>query len=137
MQKPEVVYEGNQGAILLANNGQVGMRVKNIDMRQNFLRYMVEDKDTEIKYIRSEENPADITAKNIPKADYVKHTKRITEGEIWELVENERQNVKNNKVLDGVMDRDSTEYSSHTLTDSVNKENRNDWIFVTISRNGK
>ena len=38
--------------------------------------------------------------------------------------------VKNNGVLDGVMDCDA-------LADAVNKENRNDLILVTRSRNGK
>ena len=33
--------------------------------------------------------------------------------------------VKNNRVLDGVMDIDLTEYSSHALADAMNKDNRN------------
>ena len=46
-------------------------------------------------------------------------------------------NVNNKGVLDGVMDRDWTECSSHALAGAVNKEYRNDWILVTRSRNGK
>ena len=49
-----------------------------------------------------------------------KHTKRITEGELWYLVETGRENVKNNGVLDGVMDRDSIECSGHALDEVVN-----------------
>ena len=51
---------------------------------------MLEEKDTEIKHIRSEKNPANITTKNFYETDYVKHTRRITEGELWELVETRR-----------------------------------------------
>ena len=46
-------------------------------------------------------------------------------------------NVKNNGVLDGVMDCESTEDSSHAFTNAVNQENNNYWIMVTRSRNGK
>ena len=63
---------------------------------------------------------------NCSKACYVKHMKSITKGEIWELVETLRENVKNNGVLDGVIDIDSTEEYSHALADAMNKENRND-----------
>ena len=75
--------------------------------------------------------------KNFSESDHVKHVKRITEVELWELMETGMENVKNNGVLDGVMDSALTEYSSHALTDYVNKENRNDSILVTRSSNGK
>ena len=48
------MYEDNQGAILLANNRQVGMRTKHIDSCHRFLSGMLEDKDIFIKYIKSE-----------------------------------------------------------------------------------
>ena len=51
---------------------------------------MVEHKDTDIKYIRSEENPADIMTKSYSKDDYIKHTKRITQEELCNLVETVR-----------------------------------------------
>ena len=74
---------------------------------------------------------------NCFKADKAKHAKRITEGELWDLVEALRDNVNNIGVLDGVMDFDLTEYSSPAIYDAVNKENRNDWILVAIYSNGK
>ena len=46
------------------------------------MRDMVEDKDIYIEYIRSEEKPVDIMTKDFSEADYFKHTKRITEGEL-------------------------------------------------------
>ena len=57
----------------------------------------------------------DIMTNNFYDIDNVKHTKRIVGGEIWELMETGRENVKNNGVLYEVMDCDSTEYSSHSL----------------------
>ena len=42
VQKPEIIYKYNQGAILLENNKQVGMRTKHINIRHHFLRCVVE-----------------------------------------------------------------------------------------------
>ena len=64
MQKPSIIYEDNQGGNFLANNRQVGMRTKHIDICHHFLRDMVEDKDIDIKYIQREENPAYIMTDN-------------------------------------------------------------------------
>ena len=57
---------------------------------------------------------------NFYEDDHAKHAKRIIEGELWELVETGRENVKNNGVLDGVMDCDLIEYSSHKLANDMN-----------------
>ena len=54
VQNYSVIYEDNQGEILLETNRQVGIRTKHIDMCHHFIRDMVEDKDTDIKYIWSE-----------------------------------------------------------------------------------
>ena len=39
--------------------------------------------------------------------------------------------------MDGVMDHDKTEYSSHALAKVVDVDNCNDWILVTRYRIGK
>ena len=62
------------------------MRTKQIFICHNFLRNVVKDKDIDIKYIGSEEIPADNIMKNTSEADFVKHMKRIIEGEIWEIM---------------------------------------------------
>ena len=69
VQKPSAVYEDNQGTIFLANNRQVGMHTNHIDICHRFMWDTVEDKDMNINYIRSEENPVDITTKNCSEAD--------------------------------------------------------------------
>ena len=98
VQKNFVAYEDNQGAIFLAKNRQVGISTKHIDIRHHFLRDMVEDKDIDIQYIWSENNPAYIMTKNTPEVDFEMHVKRTTDGELWELLNTGRNNVKNNRV---------------------------------------
>ena len=50
---------------------------------------------------------------------YVKHMKRITEGEIWDIMETGRDNVNNIGVTDEIIECDKTEYSSHPLAKVV------------------
>ena len=119
VQKPSVIYDDNQGAFLLANNMQVGMNTKHIDIGHTFLRDMVEDKDIDIHYIWSEDNLAEITTKNTSKSDCMNHMKRMTEGELWELMDTRRQNVNHTRVADNAINHDKTEYSSHALAEAV------------------
>ena len=137
VQNTSVIYEDNQGNIFLVKNRQVGICTKNIDICHQFLRDMVEDKDIDIQYIQSENNPADIMKKNNLEADFVRHPKRITEGELWELVDTGRENVKNTRVTDDGISCDKTEYSSHTLAEFADRKHNNYWIMVTRSRIGK
>ena len=60
--------------------------------------------------------------KNTLEVDFTRHMRRITEGEIWELVDTGRQNVKKTGFADDVITRDKTEYSSHALAEVL------DWI---------
>ena len=82
------------------------MHTKHIDIHQHFLRETAEEKDMDINYIRREENPENIMTNNFPKADHVKHTNRITEVELWDLVGIVRGNVNDNGVMDVVTDFD-------------------------------
>ena len=66
--------------ITLSVNSQIKtivIHTKHIDICHHLLRDMVEDKDTNIKYIRSEENPAYTMKKNCSEDNYVKHMERI------------------------------------------------------------
>ena len=74
------MHKDNQGVIFLGNNRRVGMHTKHIDICSHLMRYMVEGKDIDIRYICREENPSDIMTKNCSESDYVKHIKRIMEG---------------------------------------------------------
>ena len=63
--------------------------------------------------------------------------KRITEGELWELVDIGRGDVKNNRFMNDVINGDKTEYSSHKLTEIVDGKHNNDWILIERYRTGK
>ena len=52
-------------------------------------------------------------------------------------METGRDNINNDEVLDGVNYCDLNEYFSHELANAMNQENRNEWVLVTRSRNGK
>ena len=137
VEKPSIIYEDNQGDIFLAKNMQVGFRTKPINIHNCFLRDMAEEKDIDIQYIRSEVNPAEIMTENTSEADFARHMRRITEGELWELVDTGRENTNKTGVMDGVITRDKTEYSSHALADIVNGINRNEQVLGTRSKTGK
>ena len=49
VKKPAILHEDNQGDIFLEKNRQVGMRTKQINIQHNFLKEMVQEKDTSIK----------------------------------------------------------------------------------------
>ncbi len=68
--KTTTVYEANLGAIKLAENWASTKRTKHIDVRHHYVRELVEKGIINIKYIRSEEQPADMLTKNLPKATF-------------------------------------------------------------------
>ena len=59
------------------------------------------------------------------EADLERHTRRITEGKLWELVDTGRENVNKTGVTDDIITRDNIEYSIHTITEVVDGKNRN------------
>ena len=97
-EKPSVNYEKKQCAIFLEKSRQVVIRTNQIDIFHHFLRVMVEEKDIDIQYIRSEDNPYDTMTKNTSEENLVRNMRRITEGELWELMDTVRENVKNTVV---------------------------------------
>ena len=122
VEKTSVIYEDNQGAIFLAKKRQIGIHTKHIDISHHFLRDMVEERDIDIHYIRSEQNPSDIINKNTSEADFARHMRRITEGELWELVNTRMENVKKTGVTYDAITLNKTEYSSNVLSKVVNQD---------------
>ena len=62
---PGIIYEDNEGAIFLAKNQQVGMRTKHIDVKYHFIRDLVADNYLDLRYVKSEDNYADLMTKNV------------------------------------------------------------------------
>ena len=75
-----IIYEDNLGAIYLAKNHQVSGRTKHIDIRHHWLRDLQASKKIDIRYVRSENNSADIMTKNTAKDLYQKHTEAVRTG---------------------------------------------------------
>ena len=85
VQKPEIDHEDNQGDIFLENNRQFCMRTKHTDIRHYSVRGAVKEKDTDINYIRSKENPAKIMMNNCSESGHANHAKILQkeESESW------------------------------------------------------
>ena len=75
-------------------NRQVCICTKHIDFHHHFLQDMMEEKDIYIQYNRSEDNSEDIMKENTSESDFARRIKVITEGELQELVDTGRENIK-------------------------------------------
>ena len=70
---------------------------------------MVDEKDIDIQYIQSEKNPDKIMNKTTLDEDFARNMRRITEVELWELVDTRRRNFKKTEVTDDVITHDKNE----------------------------
>lgn len=64
------VHCDSQSAIHLANHQAYHERTKHIDIRLHFIRDMVESKEIQIEKIASEDNPADMFTKSLPRSRF-------------------------------------------------------------------
>ena len=64
VELPITVYVDNVGAIWLSNNRTTSDRTKHIDIMTSFVKEYQEDGKIIIKFVKSEENEADIVTKN-------------------------------------------------------------------------
>ena len=87
VQLPITVHVDNVGAICLSNNRTTSDRTKHIDIRTSFVKEYQEDGKIIIKFVKSEENEADIFSKNTTNVIFSNHQKKL----VWDKakVENE------------------------------------------------
>ena len=64
------IYEDNTSAIDVSRNPKFHSRMKHVDIRHHFLRDCVEEGRLVLKYIRSEEQVADILTKGLPREKF-------------------------------------------------------------------
>jgi hypothetical protein len=108
------IYEDNLGAIYLVKNQHVGARTKHIDVRAHFIRELEKNGYVEVKFVRSEENSADILNKNCPEKLHTKHATMIRTGNLncW------REDVEDKRLLssDGTSSTDvmTVQYDGQT-----------------------
>ena len=87
VELPITVHVDNVGAIWLSNNRTTSDRTKHIDIRASFVKEYQEDGKIIIKFVKSEENEADIFTKNTTNVIFSHHQKKL----VWDktIVDNE------------------------------------------------
>ena len=73
VQIPITIYVDNVGAIWLSNYRTTSERTKHVHIRTAFVKEYQEQGKNLIKFIKSEENDADINTKNTPNATFKTH----------------------------------------------------------------
>ena len=69
---PVTIYCDNQGAIALSKNNGVSSRTKHIEIRDLFVREAVADGLVDVKYMSTEEMPADMFTKPLTRQRFQK-----------------------------------------------------------------
>ena len=93
VELPITVHVDNVGAIWLSNNRTTSDRTKHIDIRTSFVKEYQEDGKIIIKFVKSEENEADIFTKNTTNVIFHNHQKKL----VWDKtnVDNEMKQELN------------------------------------------
>jgi hypothetical protein len=74
---PIIIKTDNISAIFMDENSLTGVRIRHVDTRYHCIREFIEDGFIKIEFVRSFENDADISTKNVSHDLYVKHTKNF------------------------------------------------------------
>ena len=74
---PITAHVDNVGTIWLSNNRTTSDRTKHIDIRTSFVKEYQEDGKIIIKFVKSEENEADIFTKNTTNVIFHNHQKKL------------------------------------------------------------
>ena len=80
VELPITVYVDNVGPIWLSNNRTTSDRTKHIDITTSFVKEYQEDGKIIIKFVKSEDNEADIFTKNTTNAIFQNHQKKL----VWD-----------------------------------------------------
>lgn len=71
------IYEDNQGAIKWSNIGDRAGRMKHIDVQFFFIREQINNNNIKLKYIKSQDNPADSLTKSNIGAKFIAHREAL------------------------------------------------------------
>ena len=83
VELPITIHVDNVGAIRLSNNRITGDRTKHIDIRTAFVKEYQEDGKIIIKFVKSEDNEADIFTKNTSRIINHRHQEKL----VWDKKE--------------------------------------------------
>ena len=81
VELPITVHVDNVRAIWLSNNRTTSDRTTHIDIRTSFVKEYQEDGKIIIKFVKSEENEADIVIKNTTNVIFHNHQKEVSLGQ--------------------------------------------------------
>ena len=79
LELPMMLRMDNTGAIYLANNQTTGQRTKHIDIRTHYVRNLINEGIIKSKFVKSEDNTADIFTKNTNEMIFIEHTDKFLE----------------------------------------------------------
>ena len=79
IEMPIIVYVDNVGAIWLSNNRTTSEKTKHVHIRTAFMKEYQEEGKMLIKFVKSEENNADINTKNTPNTTCKTHQTKIVQ----------------------------------------------------------
>lgn len=74
---PTTIFEDNQSCIKVAEEPRGHKRMKHIDVKYNFIREAVANKEVELKYIPTNDQVADIMTKGLGRILFQKHRKSL------------------------------------------------------------
>lgn len=75
---PTVIFEDNQSCIKVAEEPREHKRMKHIDVKYNFIRDAITNKEVDVKYIPSNDQIADIMTKSLGKTLFEKHRNNLS-----------------------------------------------------------
>ena len=73
---PGLLVGDNKGSLFMMNNLTVGQKTKHIDMKAHWVRQIIRDKYTKLRYIPSEHMPADIDTKNVNEKTFLRPARK-------------------------------------------------------------
>jgi hypothetical protein len=76
-KKPINIHVDNIGAIFLAGNRNSSERSKHIDMKYHFVRDLIDEGLIDVKFVRSEQNLADLFTKNLNGELFELHSSKL------------------------------------------------------------
>jgi hypothetical protein len=74
---PVTISGDSQSAIFLASNPVQEKRTKHIDIKYHFIREKIEEKQVQLRFVKGEENPADLLTKNLSHNKFDKFKKML------------------------------------------------------------
>lgn len=74
---PTMIHCDNQSTMALAKNPVLHARTRHVEVRMHFVRDTVEEKVIQLKYVRSDENMADVLTKALSSIKHLQHTTNL------------------------------------------------------------